>query len=117
MFEGDPCNYPEEQSGGVREIGLLEYIYKLISQIINLYLSKAIYFWEKVYEFWEKYRTFTIVGKTKLRIQIATYQLDVLYQVYLDLSKEYDSIDRNKIVQLLKKYKIGSRLFMYVEKV
>ena len=103
--------------GGVRGIGLLECIHKLISQIINLHLSKAISFCDEVHGFRKKQGTFTAVGETKLRMQIATCQLEVLYQVCLDLSKAYDSIDRNKIVQLLKKYKMGPRLLAYVKKV
>ena len=76
---------PKNNIVGVRGIGLLEWIHKLISQIINLHLSKVISFCKEVCGFCKKQGTFTAVGETKLQIQIAVHQSDILYQVYLDL--------------------------------
>ena len=45
---------PKDDMGGVRGIGLLECIHKLISQIINLRLSKAIFFCDEVHGFRKK---------------------------------------------------------------
>ena len=45
---------PKDDKGGTRGIGLLETIHKLISQIINMRMSKAINFCESVHRFREK---------------------------------------------------------------
>ena len=108
---------PKDDVGGVQGIGLLECIHKLISQIINLHLSNAVSFCKEVHRFRKKRGTFTVVGETKLTMQLATCRSDTLYQIYLDLSKAYDSIDRTKIVQLLKKYHVGPRILKYIETV
>ena len=51
-----------------------------------------------------------VIDKRKLEIQIMTCESKTLYQVFLDLKKAYDSIDRKKVLKLLEKYEIGSRL-------
>ena len=48
---------PKDDMGGVRGIGLLELIHKLISQIINLRMSTSIQFCDKVHGF-QKQRGF-----------------------------------------------------------
>ena len=50
-------------------------------------------------------------------MQLTTCRSETLFQIYLDLSKAYDSIDRGKILQLLCKYKVGPRLRSYIGKV
>ena len=42
---------PKDEVGGVRGIGLLEVIHKLISQIINLRMAEKIKFCEEVHAF------------------------------------------------------------------
>ena len=63
---------PKDDQGGVRGIGLLEVIHKLISQIINLRMMRAIDFCEEVHGFRRRRGTFTAIGETKLDMQIAT---------------------------------------------
>ena len=93
---------PKDDKGGVRGIGLLEVTHKLISQIINLRIMNAVSFCKEVHGFRRRQGTFTAIREAKLRMQIATCRSETLYQVYLDLSKAYDSIDRNRVMHILR---------------
>ena len=108
---------PKDDCGGVRGIGLLEAIHKLISQIINLRMSGVIQFCAEVHGFRKKRGTYTAIGETKILMQMATCRNETTYQIYLDLRKTYDSIDRGRILKLMEKYKVGPRLRRYVKKV
>ena len=57
---------PKNDQGGVRGIGLLEAIHKIISQIINLRLGKTIQFCEEVHGFRKKRGCYTAIGEAKL---------------------------------------------------
>ena len=64
-----------------------------------------------------KKRTYTAIGETKLRMQIAACSSTTLYQVYLDLKKTYDSINRGRVLLLLEKYRVGTNIQKYIETV
>ena len=98
---------PKDDKGGVRGIGLLESIHKLISQIINIRMGNTIKFCEEVHGFRRRRGCFTAIGETKLKMQISACQSDTIYQIYLDLRKAYDFIARNRVMKLLEKYKVG----------
>ena len=108
---------PKDDKGGVRGIGLLEVIHKLISQIINLRLGSCIQFLPEVHGFRRQRGTYTAIGEAKIRMQIGACTSSPLYQVYLDLSKAYDSIDRDKTMSILEKYKVGPNVRNYIRKV
>ena len=108
---------PKDDKGGTRGIGLLEIIHKLISQIINMRMSKAITFCESVHGFRKKRGTYTAIGEAKLRTQMETCRSMPIYQIYLDLRKAYNSIDCKELLRILCKYKVGKRTINYIEKV
>ena len=108
---------PKDDKGGVRGIGLLEAIHKLISQIINLRIAAAVKFDEDVHGFRRRRGTYTAIGERKLRMQMAACSLTTVYQVYLDLRKAYDSVDRERVITLLEKYKVGPNIRRYIQKV
>ena len=108
---------PKDDKGGVRGIGLLEAIHKLISQIINLRIAAAVKFDEDVHGFRRRRGTYTAIGERKLRMQMAACLSTTVYQVYLDLRKAYDSVDRERVITLLEKYKVGPNIRRYIQKV
>ena len=105
---------PKDDKGGVRGIGLLESIHKVVSQIINIRMGDTINFCEEVHGFRRKRGCHTAIGETKLKMQIAACQSDTLYQIYLDLRKAYDSIARNRVLKLLEKYGVGPNIRNYI---
>ena len=60
---------PKDDVGGVRGIGLLETLHKLISSIINIRLTKNIKFCEEIHGFRRGRGCYTAIGETKLKIQ------------------------------------------------
>ena len=78
---------PKDDVGGVRGIGLLETLHKLVSSIINIRLTKSIKFCEEIHGFRRGRGCYTAIGDAKLRIQEATCNYKTLYQIYLDLKQ------------------------------
>ena len=117
FFYGVLVIIPKGDSGDVRGIGLLEVIHKLIPQIINLRMANSIQFLEEVHGFRRGRGTFTAIGETKLRLQMAVNNSETTYQVYLDLKKAYDSIDRKRVIHIMKKYGVGPNICRYVQTV
>ena len=108
---------PKDDKGGVRGIGLLETIHKLISQIINMRMAGTIVFVDEVHGFRKKRGTFTAIGERKIGMQRAVCESRPLYQIYLDLKKAYDSVDRDRVLLLLEKYKVGPNIRRYIKKI
>ena len=50
-------------------------------------------------------------------MQIASCKSTPLYQIYLDLSKAYDSIDREQTLAIMEKYRVGPNIRRYVAQV
>ena len=117
FFNGTLVIMPKDDVGGKRGLGLLETLHKLNSQITNLRMANAIIFSQDVHGFRRQRGTFTAIGEAKLRMQMATCKSKTIYQIYLDLSKAYDSIDRNRIKHMLRKCEVGPNLMNYIEKV
>ena len=80
-------------------------------------LAEAIDFVDEVHGFRRKRGTYTAIGERKLRMQRAVCESKPLYQIYLDLRKAYDSVDRGRIMKLLEKYKVGPKVRRYIDKV
>ena len=47
-------------------------------------------------------------------MKIASCESQTLYQIYLDLKKVYDSIDRDRVVDIIKQYNIGPNIHRYI---
>ena len=106
---------PKDDKGGVRGIGLLEAIHKLVSCVINMRIQKAVRFSEEVHGFRAKRGCITAVGKAKIRMQIAACKNETTYHLYLDLKKAYDSIDWDRTLEVMRKYRVGSQICRYVK--
>jgi hypothetical protein len=99
-----------KSSGGTRGIGLLEIFWKVCSSIINNRLQQSVEFHEALHGFREYRGTGTASLDAKLQMQLAQIRGIPLYQIFLDLSKAYDMLDRNRTLQLLQRYGMGERL-------
>jgi hypothetical protein len=97
-------------SGGTRGIGLLETIWKVCSSIINRHLQESIPFHEALHGFRPGCGTGTASLDAKLRMQLAHILGIPLYQIFLDLSKAYNTQDHDRTLQMLKNYGMGERI-------
>ena len=66
-------------------------------------------FHPSVHGFRKKRGCFTAIGEAKVKLQMAMCKSEPLYQIYLDLQKAYDSINRKRVLYILEKYGVGKK--------
>ena len=81
--------------GGVRGIGLLEAFWKLCSKIIDLRVQASVQFHDSLHGFRARRGTGTAIIEAKLFQQLAMADQVAVYEIFLDLSKAYDCVDRD----------------------
>ena len=94
---------------------MLEVMHELMSKIISLRMLCAVNFCEEVHGFRRQRGACTVIGETKLGTQMATCEHETLHQVFSGLRKSYDSIDRERALDSLRRYGMGPRLCPYIE--
>ena len=93
-----------------RGIGLVEVMLKVVAAILHCQLTQAITYHDALHGFWEGCGTGTATLEAKLLQQIASMREEVLYMIFLDLTKAYDALDRSKSLEILKGYRVGNRV-------
>ena len=90
-----------------RGIGLVEVTWKVVAVILHRRLTTAIKFHDALHGFREGRGTGTSTLKAKLLQQLASMREEVLYVIFLDLTKAYNALDRSRILEILKGYGVG----------
>jgi exonuclease III len=108
-----PKGVPDQYRG----IALLEIVYKLVSSIINRRLVNAIPFHDAIHGFRAARGTGTAIIRAKLLMQLAQRQTKPIYMLFLDLKKAYDTLDRNRTLEILKGYGVGPKIRGILEQV
>ena len=81
-----------------------------MSSIINAFLTSNIQYHEAIHGFRVGRGTGTALLEAKLLNGLAKKEGRTLYQVFLDISKAYYSIDREQMLYILEGYGVGSNL-------
>ena len=105
---------PKSKAGEYRGIALLEVIYKLCTTIITQRIQDGVEFHDCVHGFRRKRGTSTAIIETKLRMQLAFRQQKPYYQIFLDLTKAYDTIDRSRMIDVLRGYGVGNNTINFL---
>ena len=90
-----------------RGIGLVEVMCKVVAVILHHRLATAITYHNFLHGFWAGRGTRTSTLEAKLLQQLAAMREEVLYVIFLDLHKAYDSLDRSRSLNILEGYRIG----------
>ena len=95
--------------GEFRGIGLVEVVWKLLTLILHRRLA-AIKLHDVLHGFRDGRGTGTATLEAKLIQQLAEMREEVLYVIFLDLTKAYDALDRSRTLEILKGYGVGDRI-------
>jgi exonuclease III len=104
-----------KSDGGVRGIGLLESVWKVMSMIIKERMSRTIQFDDMLHGFRPGRGTGTAILEARLHLDKSIHQGKTLAQIFLDLSKAYDTLDRDRTIQILQAYGVGPRLLQLLQ--
>jgi Reverse transcriptase (RNA-dependent DNA polymerase) len=116
MAEGILCLLPKSD-GSFRGISLLETLHKVCTAIIHLRMSSSIEFHSWIHGFRRHRGTGTAILEAKLEMQLANNSYRPLFQIYLDLKKAYDSLDRERTLLILAGYGVGPRTCRLIQQI
>ena len=84
-----------------RGIGLVEVMWKVTAVILNRRFTSSITFHDVLHGFRAGRGTGTATLEAKLLQQLVAMREEVLYVIFLDLTKVYDALDRSRCLALL----------------
>ena len=90
--------------GEFRGIGLVEVTWKLMTVILHRRLTTGLQLHDVLHGFREGRDTGTATLEANLLQQLAAMREEVLYVIFLDLTKAYDALDRSRSLKILKGY-------------
>ena len=93
--------------GDYRGIGLVEVMWKLVVVILNRRFTSSITFHDVLHGVRAGRGTETATLEAKLLQQLAAMREEVLYVIFLDLTKAYDAFDRSRCLDILEGYGVG----------
>ena len=96
--------------GEFRGIGLVEVTWKVVAVVLHRQLTAGIKLHDALHGFREGCGTGTATLEAKLFQQLAAIREEVLYVIFLDLTKAYDDLDRSRILEILKGYGVGDKV-------
>lgn len=98
---------PKSDISKYRGIALLEALYKLISALINRQVCKHVKWHNAVHGFIAERSCSTAILEVKLTMQLAKWRGQVYHQIFLNLSKAYDNLDRGRLYEIMETYGMG----------
>ena len=88
--------------GEYRGIGLVETIWKVCMSIVNSWLQSSIVLHDVLQSFIQGRGTGTAIMNAKLDQQLAGIVHEPLFQVFIDVMKAYNSLDRGRCMEILR---------------
>ena len=88
----------------------MEVTWKLMTVILHRRLTTGIQLHDVLHGFQERRGTGTATLEAKLLQQLAAMREEVLYVIFLDLTKAYDALERSRTLEILKGYGVGERV-------
>ena len=92
-----------------RGIGLVEVMWKVVAEILHRRLTTAITYHDALHGFRAGRGTGAATLEDKLLQQLAAIREEVLYVIFLDLTKAYKSLDMSRSLEILEGYGVGPR--------
>ena len=90
-------------------IGLVEVMWKVVAAILHRRITTAITYHDALHGFRAGRGTGTATLEAKLLQKLAAMREEVLYVIFLDVTKVYDALDRSRSLEILEGYEVGPR--------
>ena len=87
-------------------IGIVKVLWKVLSGVVNRQIRAVVNFHGVLHGFWEGLRTGTSSLKANPLHQMTSMMENVLYRVFFNLRKAYDTLDRERLPDILVGYGI-----------
>ena len=96
-------------NGDFRGIDPVKVLRKTVKGILNRRLTSAIQYHDTLHSFTAGRGTWTASLEAKLLQQLTALREEVLYEIFLDLHKAYDALDRGRCLDILVAYGVRPR--------
>jgi Reverse transcriptase (RNA-dependent DNA polymerase) len=93
---------PKEASNEFHSITLLDTVYKLISAVVNARATRAISVHDGIHGFCKRRGCNTAIKDTKWDMMACQEVGKTYHQVFLDLSKAFDTVDWERLILVMK---------------
>ena len=99
-----------EGKGYFRGLGLVEVLWKAIANLIKRSLTAVIFFHNTLHGFRAGRGAGTADLVAKILQQSTAMRELVLFEVFLDIQKAYNNLDRERVLELLISYAVAPRM-------
>ena len=96
--------------GEFEGIGIVEVAWKVCTAVVNCWLNQRVVLHNALNGFRAGWGTGMAILEAKLDQQLAGLAHNLLFQVFLDIHKFYDSLDRGQLLEVLKGYWMGPNM-------
>ena len=106
---------PKAEPGAFRGIALLDVVYKLASSVINNRIVGSVEFHDSIHGSVPRRGTGTAILEAKLLSQLRSRIDEPLFIIFIDLKKAFYSVDRTRVLRLLRQYGVGPNVCRFLE--
>ena len=99
-----------KMEGGYQVLGAVEVEWKVCTAVINCCLKQSVVFHNSMHGFREGRGMETATLKANLAQQLSGLAHETLFQVFLDICKAFDSLDRGRCLEVLRSYWLSPNL-------